>query len=489
MNNKGFAVSGIIYTILIIFLVLLFGILSLFNSRKNVLDKLKNNVIGDVNTVTNVTYEPFTQSGEVIEFVAKARGYYQFHLYSPKIGTTNGSQVTTEIYLSKGETLYFLIGASNYNNGETIIRTGREDNSTVIIRASTSSFVASNYSGKIFTNTVIKEKSVTDTAGKIEVKYLNKEKINKNLNKVKYIKDCINGAVSGSSEWSEIVALVDGDNKARGKSVTSLKNISSVTGHNLSFSTDGDNNTYAAISSKEEQCVIVDLERTYNLDSISILHSDGKSYYGNKTYVSSDGINYTLIRNQEQTETSSGILISSYESELVTKVGNIDVPMKDFDGATWIRVFHHDNLSGKELWSSLSQVSLANGYDSLYRQSILAYLDNFKNKNGEYEFLLEYPQISGYNRWIQKTNPLKTTKVSGKTTVSGYKAVSISWTGSNWGGLAKSNTSSTLLDGSIANNNWFYAIGAKSSWNGGIPGPGKVNKGSVDLWVRIDNLK
>ena len=44
MNNKGFAISGIIYTILLIFLIVLAGILSLFNSRKNVLDNLKNKV-------------------------------------------------------------------------------------------------------------------------------------------------------------------------------------------------------------------------------------------------------------------------------------------------------------------------------------------------------------------------------------------------------------------------------------------------------------
>ena len=49
MNNKGFAVSGIIYSILILFLILIFGILSILGARKLVLDKLKNDVMNELN--------------------------------------------------------------------------------------------------------------------------------------------------------------------------------------------------------------------------------------------------------------------------------------------------------------------------------------------------------------------------------------------------------------------------------------------------------
>lgn len=49
MNNKGFAISSIIYSILILFIILVFGILSILGSRKIVLDKLKNNVMGQLN--------------------------------------------------------------------------------------------------------------------------------------------------------------------------------------------------------------------------------------------------------------------------------------------------------------------------------------------------------------------------------------------------------------------------------------------------------
>ena len=49
MNKKGFAVSGIIYSILILFLILIFSILSILGGRKLILDKLKNGVMNELN--------------------------------------------------------------------------------------------------------------------------------------------------------------------------------------------------------------------------------------------------------------------------------------------------------------------------------------------------------------------------------------------------------------------------------------------------------
>ncbi len=44
LNNKGFAVTGIIYSALLLFLVLLAGILSMMATRKVLLDKIKKEV-------------------------------------------------------------------------------------------------------------------------------------------------------------------------------------------------------------------------------------------------------------------------------------------------------------------------------------------------------------------------------------------------------------------------------------------------------------
>lgn len=480
MNNKGFAITGFVYTILIIFVVLMVSILALLNSRKNVWDNLKKTVLGDVSVTSSITYDTYKTSGTILEFSAKANGYHEFQVYSPKIGSTNGSKITFEVYLSKGEMLYFLIGSSSYNSGSTEIRTNKNLSTSRIVRSSyilKNNYIAENFNNKVITNIETSENTVTSTTGKIVVNYLNRSRKNNDLNDVKYIKNCVNGNLNGTiNRWTEIKAIVEGENKALGKIVTGT-NI-----NNYKNAVDNSNSTYMTSSSVEE-CVIVDLERNYNLDNIIIFHEEDNIYYGNKTYVSSDGINYTLVHTLEQTEDINGINISSFESKQVAKSGNIYVPVKEFESAIWLRVFHHNNIGGTVLWASKSQASLSGGYDQLHKQSILYSLNNYKNSSGKFEFLLEYSDKEGYNRWIQNSNPLSNTEY-----VSGYQAIKISWNQNNWKGLAKSSSGSTLIDGSIGNANWFYAIGATTSYQSGIPANTASTTQIVDLWVRVDNL-
>jgi len=53
MNNKGFAISGMLYSILILFLILIMSILATLGARKLILDKTKNDVINDIISETN----------------------------------------------------------------------------------------------------------------------------------------------------------------------------------------------------------------------------------------------------------------------------------------------------------------------------------------------------------------------------------------------------------------------------------------------------
>lgn len=47
--KKGFAISGLVYSILVLFLILIFGIIGILGSRKLILDKMKNNLMGELN--------------------------------------------------------------------------------------------------------------------------------------------------------------------------------------------------------------------------------------------------------------------------------------------------------------------------------------------------------------------------------------------------------------------------------------------------------
>ena len=64
MNNKGFAVSGILYTVLLMFLALLSMLLWNLENRKSLLDKIK----ADVNNLLNEVEYKVYSNGYAIYF-------------------------------------------------------------------------------------------------------------------------------------------------------------------------------------------------------------------------------------------------------------------------------------------------------------------------------------------------------------------------------------------------------------------------------------
>ena len=110
---------------------------------------------------------------------------------------------------------------------------------------------------------------------------------------------------------------------------------------------------------------------------------------------------------------------------------------------------------------------------------------------GEYEFLLQYPELSGFNRWTQTNFPLDENCTSGQDTVDGFQNISCTWIEQHWGGLCRSRGCS-LLEGSINYGHWFYAIGTKKNCNGfgirNIPGPNAYEVHEVYLWMRVSNM-
>lgn len=190
-----------------------------------------------------------------------------------------------------------------------------------------------------------------------------------------------------------------------------------------------------------------------------------------------------------------------------TKKPNIntyDMPIKSFDGARWARIFYHNNKKGTVLFNSLAECKNIQTSDKYSRLGLLDNGDTYKI-NGKYEFMLIYPVDSGskYNRWKQTNAPqndyiAQTTEGTGAAT--GYEAIHIDWNTNYWGGLTRqsSDTSSyspTWLSGSVDHENWFWAVGASSSYKRGIPsGTGitainSTQTGStadvVELWIRI----
>lgn len=63
LNEKGFAIAGVLYTLLVIFLGLIFYFLLMLSNRKNILDKIKENVYKDI---SGIVTEELTISFEQI---------------------------------------------------------------------------------------------------------------------------------------------------------------------------------------------------------------------------------------------------------------------------------------------------------------------------------------------------------------------------------------------------------------------------------------
>lgn len=177
------------------------------------------------------------------------------------------------------------------------------------------------------------------------------------------------------------------------------------------------------------------------------------------------------------------------------KLGDQILPVlvdMDNDGGRWARVFYHNCKSGTVLFSSVNSYAEAketntNAPTTSDKYSILSKLENFRpNTNSSFEFRLKYPtDTNESNIWKQTSNPTY-------EKIAGYTPVKINWTSNYWGGLEWTNGSTTLIDGSVNHDNWYYAIGATNKHSGGIPSCKEVNTNSstpndVELWVRINN--
>ena len=180
-----------------------------------------------------------------------------------------------------------------------------------------------HYSGKYFINVAMK-KGVNSGNGKARIAYISEAgpvRQNKNLNNVRYIKDCLTGStVNTSNHWVELQAIYQGKNVAKGKSITSLSSpttsygtgsISSILDSDITYSKYVD---FTAPPAK--QCITVDLGQNYNLDEIAVWHYWGgtRTYFENDTFVSSDNSTWKKVTLPTAQETNLGVRVNAYEN-------------------------------------------------------------------------------------------------------------------------------------------------------------------------------
>jgi len=155
------------------------------------------------------------------------------------------------------------------------------------------------------------------------------------------------------------------------------------------------------------------------------------------------------------------------------------------DPGHWELIFRQSSGSFRSPVSSWLLVNENATDTSSGDYSVLQNLEGLRRLDGDFLLKLAWPGASLQDQvWRQTSNPI--TRLTGG--VDGYQAVSVPYTDQFWGGL-EYNGGPALLDGSVDHNNFFYAVGTKSAWSGGIPGPPlgwPVPSTELYAWVGAD---
>ena len=155
----------------------------------------------------------------------------------------------------------------------------------------------------------------------------------------------------------------------------------------------------------------------------------------------------------------------------------------------WKKVFNHDAAFG--VFADAEDVKLKSPFDPtapLY--SFLDNLDMLKKKEDSYQLRICYPELTQHsfpcNEWIQSKNPLDTT--SG-TNIDTAIAITFNSNGANqnFKGLGTNRfgkDTRTIIDGSPASSNWWFAIGLMELYNNKITGPPVNWVSKVELYMK-----
>lgn len=160
---------------------------------------------------------------------------------------------------------------------------------------------------------------------------------------------------------------------------------------------------------------------------------------------------------------------------------------KSYDGKLWGRVFYQDSSTGQYFGSEAEALHT----NSTYKFSCLDQIQNYK-ADTKYEFMLYYPENGQTNIWKQTNRPQDELETNGDGTqnAAGYEAKSIQMNGNFWGGLVKSTSGASLIDGSTYHGNWWYAIGSYAPYTtavGSIPGGNSTVVSKVELWMVLSS--
>ncbi|MCI8545536.1 MAG: hypothetical protein HFH09_04855 [Bacilli bacterium] len=96
LNNKGFAISSMLYSILLLFLMLIVGVLAILGNRKVILDKVKNEIVTDLTQNRAYSFS-FAHKDILLANTSKVSDFTFDLLDDVKLLDQNGNVIQTEI--------------------------------------------------------------------------------------------------------------------------------------------------------------------------------------------------------------------------------------------------------------------------------------------------------------------------------------------------------------------------------------------------------
>ena len=163
--------------------------------------------------------------------------------------------------------------------------------------------------------------------------------------------------------------------------------------------------------------------------------------------------------------------------------------------ARWLKIFHQNSTGNRYFDKATNQANYNTNDPYLFSiLKLLPYIRKFDDF--QYEFLLEYPGHSGYNRWSQTVEPHKVISPHGKDI--GFKEIDLTWKGYLFSGLGFSQDLRFYMDCTVNESLYaHYAIGSFAPYASSdiIPGP-RINDENgnrisgfdvreVTLWIRV----
>lgn len=372
LNNQGFAISTLLYGLMIMSLLIVLALLgNLSTSRQNTVNYV-DLIEDELNRLSVSDSSGYYQGGAVDsngrEYIAPDGAWYKIEIWGAGTNTQRGDYASAIMYLQANDFIYFYLGSQDgsFNGGATDVRLYSSDVNDSDSLASrfmvalggkgsgkyygmTTSFIYGNagsrfanksgtltnqpsgtyedlfrgdydssgnpriedYTPKIYNGMIIED--VHSGNGQFKVTKVSSNDENnpprKGSNASLNQVQYIRDCVSGSATWSEIQAIDEGRNVALNRSVSG----SGIS--NSSKMVDGDTTTKATASGSGSHCVTINLGGRYDLEEVAVWHSANATLTGHNISVSSDNSNWRKLGSisGKFKDPASGLHFSSFQ--------------------------------------------------------------------------------------------------------------------------------------------------------------------------------